>query len=116
MKVACKGTPVRDQEGTTTEGEGIGQGCEKHASILPEDIINITVRTLIGKSIKLRSATSLTVADVKESLSQVLGMRWDNMRLLFKGRQLEDTETLAAAGIKDGLFIYISTGLREDSD
>ncbi len=112
LKLTCNGSSLADQKGITVEGEGIEQGCEIHADVLPEDMINITVRTLTGRFIGLQSFASQTPRDVKESLTHVLGVRRDCMRLFFMGRELEDTKTLAAVGIKDGSFIYISTGFR----
>ncbi len=111
LKLTFEGAIVEDQEGYTVEDKGIVEGSEIHADELPEGIINTTVRTLTGKFIELKLATSQTGADVKESLTKVIGLKRDNMRLLHKGRQLEDTKTLAAAGIIDGSFIYLVTRL-----
>ncbi len=107
LKVTCKGSSVGDQEGYTVEDKGIVEGSEIHADVLPEENINLTVKTLNGEILKkLQFSTCQTSGEVKDSLTKIIGLKRENIRLLHKGRQVEDTKTLAAAGIIDGATLY----------
>jgi ubiquilin len=56
--------------------------------------------------------TSATVADLKEKLStsEYADIPPDRQRLIFSGRVLKDTDTLASANIQDGHSIHMVRG------
>ena len=56
-------------------------------------------------------SASATVADVKAVIEARQGVAASEQRVLFGGRQLEDDECLAAAGVADDSSLYVSLRL-----
>jgi hypothetical protein len=70
------------------------------------------VKTLQGKSICMSLDSSMTVRDVKNSLSETEGVPVDQQRLVFGGKQLEDGSKLGDYNIKDGSTIQLVLKLK----
>ncbi len=109
LKLTIDGAIVEDKAGYTVEDNGIVEGSEIHAHVLSGEYINITVRMFPGKLIDMQLAMCQTIGDAKDSLTTMIGLKRNNMRLVLNGRQLEDTKTLTEAGISDGSFLYLET-------
>ncbi len=109
LKLTFNGAIIEDQEGYTVEDKDIFQGSVIHADVLSGEYINITVRMFPGKLIEMQLAMCQTIGDAKDSLTTMIGLKRNNMRLVLNGRQLEDTKTLTDAGISDGSFLYLET-------
>jgi len=74
--------------------------------------MQIFIKTLSGKSIPLDIDDLTTVADVKTKLKDMEGIPVDDQRLIFSGRQLEDTDKLSAHNVVDGSVIHLVLRLR----
>ncbi|KAI7839451.1 hypothetical protein COHA_006852 [Chlorella ohadii] len=61
------------------------------------------VKTLTGgKSVKVQLTLDSTVDDLKRAVTEREGIPFDQQRLIFQGRQLEDGLTLASCKVYDG--------------
>ena len=67
----------------------------------PPQLLAITV--LHGKEkLELSLGCEATVRDLKQTLSETLGASVASQKIIFKGKERRDVETLAASGIKSG--------------
>eukprot|EP01083_Nonionella_stella_P020094 55717_1 len=74
--------------------------------------IKITIKSLNGNKNELSVANNETVKNVKMALQEIEGIRFDQLRLIFKGKLLKDVETLQQKDIKDGALIHSAIMLR----
>ncbi|XP_065913123.1 uncharacterized protein [Dysidea avara] len=77
-----------------------------------EKMIQVFVKTLTGKTIALQMDTNDTVGDVKSGVEKKEGIRCDEQRLIFQGKQLDDGRTLGKHNISNNSIIHLLLYLR----
>ncbi|KAF5557597.1 ubiquitin-domain-containing protein [Fusarium napiforme] len=74
--------------------------------------ITITVKTLTGKSIRVKLSSHHIVYDVKDKIEGIEGIPVDQQRLIFEGKQLEDGLLLMNYDIGEGSLLHLVLKLR----
>ena len=78
----------------------------------PETMFIITAKTLSGQIIPLECNGLMTIIELKKLLNNIIGDPPDQIRVIFKGKQLEDTNLVKDYGICLGDTIHIVLRLR----
>jgi len=71
------------------------------------EIMQIFIKTLTGKTIRLRVLPSDTVLSVKTKIEERKNILTDRQRLVFHSRQLEDNQTLKDCDIKNESTLHL---------
>jgi len=77
--------------------------------------IKITIKSLNGNKNELSVSSTESVKNIKLQLQEIEGIRYDQLRLIFRGKLLKDNETLNERQVKNGDLVHSAIMLRGGS-
>ncbi|KAK0607299.1 hypothetical protein LWI29_012812 [Acer saccharum] len=106
MKLFINGTEEQlDENSKTLACYDINEGDILTIQYL--DVFQISVRTYTGNTITLDVTSSSTVDNVKKLLYGLMGIPVHRQTMMFEGRKLENSMTLASYSIDEESILYI---------
>lgn len=70
------------------------------------------VKTLTGKSINISYDRNMSILNIKQHINSIENIPVEQQRLIFSGKQLEDSNTLGFYNIPSGSTIHLVLRLR----
>ena len=74
--------------------------------------MQIKVKTLTGRLTNVEMEPTNTIMDLKARLQEQVGITVEQIRLVFAGRQLNDTQQLSHYSITPGSIVHMVLALR----
>ena len=87
---------------------------QKIDSSIPMKVIEISVQTLTGKTIQIQKLNTDTISDLKIAIQNIEGIPYDQQKLMFAGKQLEDHVAFSEYNITNGSVLHLAKMLKED--
>ena len=69
--------------------------------------MKITIKTVKGEKFDIECIQTNLIKDIKEKISQQMGIDQDSQKLISKGKHLSDEKSLEELNIKDGDKIIV---------
>ncbi|KAM7485382.1 hypothetical protein LguiA_001391 [Lonicera macranthoides] len=79
-----------------------------HLIFNPRDVLSVSVKMPDGKIVKMEAKLLYTVGDVKEMAGSMIGFPVSDRCLIYEGKKLEDSKTLALYDLKEDSVLEIS--------
>lgn len=74
--------------------------------------MQISVKTLVGTKVEFNVDDNATALVLKQMLEEKQGIQVSQIRLIFKGKQLNDEDVLAAKDVVAGSVVHMVLQLR----
>ena len=72
-----------------------------------DKLVRVKVRTMAQTQFELAVAASTAISDLKQQIAQRTGLPIDSQRLIYQGRVLDNSETLAGAKVRTGHVLQL---------
>ena len=105
QRLVFGGKPPRD--GESLSERGIQKGATLHLVLRLKTYIELKVRVMSGRTIDLEQDPKAPVADVHNSVVELLGLDDRPRVLCFEGKRLDEAMPLDEAGLKDGSLLQL---------
>lgn len=92
----------------------VGCGAESVSRSVPSSLVNtieLRIKGHTGRTMAIRINRGATIEDLKRMIQDQDGTPFDEQRVVFAGKQLEDLAKLSYYGIHDGSTMHIVTGI-----
>jgi ubiquitin len=98
------------------EGDGEGECGYSQPSSASGDSIQFFVKTLQGETTTLQVSPNETIAHVRSILEKKQGIKAEEIRLVYAGKQLEDDKTLNDYGVQADSTMHMLLRLKGGSE
>lgn len=71
------------------------------------EVIQLFVKTLNGNTISVKVNKAARVADIKTAIQEQEGLKPEDMRIIFRGKQLESHYLLADSGVVNHTYLHL---------
>eukprot|EP00939_MAST-03C_sp_MAST-3C-sp1_P004854 g4854.t1 len=95
----------------TNDGEDVGGGAESQSdsarTVSGVRMVDVKVRTLDRNVYELRVASDMPITAFKALVKERSGIEEDRQRIIFRGKMLKDSETLASHKVENGHVLQL---------